>query len=55
MHRVVLARGAMSPEDFDLVSLTDDPEEAAAMATRPLPVMDEEARSETGEPKVEAR
>jgi len=55
MHRVVLARGAMSPEDFDLVSLTDDPEEAAAMATRPLPVMEEEARSETGEPKVEAR
>ena len=55
MHRVVLARGAMSAEDFDLVSLTDDPEEAAAMATRPLPVKIEEPRSETGEPRAEAR
>src|SRR6266849_5476099 len=55
MHKVVLARGAMSPQDFDLVSLTDDPEEAAAMATRPLPVDVDEPRSETGEPRAEAR
>jgi uncharacterized protein (TIGR00730 family) len=55
MRDVVLARGAMSPEDFDLVSLTDDPEEAAAMATRPLPVHVDEPRAETGEPKAEAR
>ncbi len=55
MRRVVLARGAMSPQDFDLVSLTDDPEEAAAMATRPLPVHVEEPRTGTGEPKAEAR
>jgi uncharacterized protein (TIGR00730 family) len=55
MRDVVLARGAMSPEDFDLVSLTDDPDEAAAMATRPLPVHIDEPRAETGEPKAEAR
>src|SRR5712692_8772660 len=55
MRKVVLARGAMSPQDFDLVSLTDDPEEAAAMATRPLPVDVDEPRSETGEPRAEAR
>ena len=55
MRDVVLARGAMSPEDFDLVSLTDDPEEAAAMATRPLPVHVDEPRAEIGEPKAEAR
>jgi len=55
MRDVVLARGAMSAEDFDLVSLTDDPEEAAAMATRPLPVHIDEPRAETGEPKAEAR
>jgi uncharacterized protein (TIGR00730 family) len=55
MREVVLGRGAMSPEDFDLVSLTDDPEEAAAMATRPLPVHVDEPRTEAGEPKAEAR
>jgi len=55
MRDVVLARGAMSAEDFELVSLTDDPEEAAAMATRPLPVHIDEPRAETGEPKAEAR
>src|SRR5256885_1092394 len=55
MHRVVLARGAMSPQDFDLISLTDDPEEAAAMATRPLPVPIDEPRTESGEPRLEAR
>src|SRR6267143_1439784 len=52
MHRVVLARGAMSAEDFDLMTLTDDPEEAAAMATRPLPVHIEEPREQ---PRVEAQ
>jgi uncharacterized protein (TIGR00730 family) len=55
MRKVVLSRGAMSPQDFDLVSLTDDPEEAAAMATRPLPVSVDDSREETGEPKAEAR
>src|SRR5437762_3032753 len=35
MRAVVLAHGAMSDDDFNLVSLTDDPEEAAEMATRP--------------------
>ena len=55
MRKVVLARGAMSVEDFDLVSLTDDPEEAAALATRPLPVHVDEPLAETGEPKAEAR
>jgi len=38
MRNVVLTHGAMSPADFDLMSITDDPEEAAAMATRPLPL-----------------
>ncbi len=52
MRRVVLARGAMSAADFDLMSLTDDPEEAAEMATRPLPVKLEEPPSE---PRAEAR
>src|SRR3979411_2328628 len=52
MRAVVLARGAMSPKDFDLISLTDDPEEAAAMATRPLP---DPVDEETDEPRVEAR
>jgi uncharacterized protein (TIGR00730 family) len=55
MRKVVLARGAMSPDDFDLVSLTDDPEEAAEMATRPLHLDVEETRSETGKSKAEAR
>jgi len=55
MRAVVLAHGAMSPDDFDLLSLTDDPEEAAEMATRPLPVDIEEPREQTGEPKVGAQ
>jgi uncharacterized protein (TIGR00730 family) len=55
MRRVVLTRGAMAPEDFDLVCLTDDVEEAADMATRPLPADVDEIRSEAGEPKAEAR
>src|SRR6202049_4359461 len=55
MRRVVLTRGAMAPQDFDLVCLTDDVEEAADMATRPLPADVDETRSEAGEPKAEAR
>ena len=55
MRKVVLGRGAMSPEDFDLVSLTDDPEEAAEMATRPLPTQVQEPRVEAGDRKVKAR
>src|SRR6266705_1426749 len=55
MRSVVLAAGAMSPDDFNLVSLTDDPEEAAEMATRPLPVEIDEPREQTGEPKAGAQ
>jgi len=55
MRAVVLKHGAMSEEDFDLVTLTDDPEEAAELATRPLPVEIEEPREQTGEPKAEAQ
>jgi uncharacterized protein (TIGR00730 family) len=55
MRAVVLGAGAMSADDFDLVSITDDPEEAAEMATRPLPIEVEEPRAETGEPKAEAQ
>ena len=55
MRKVVLGRGAMSPEDFDLVSLTDDPEQAAEMATRPLPVQVEQPRVEAGDRKADAR
>jgi uncharacterized protein (TIGR00730 family) len=53
MRAVVLAHGAMSEDDFDLVSITDDPEEAAEIATRPLPIDVEEPRAETGEPKAD--
>src|SRR5712692_5726641 len=55
MRAVVLAHGAMSAEDFNLVSLTDDPEEAAEMATKPLPIDLDEPREQTGEPKVGAQ
>ena len=54
MRAVVLGHGAMS-DDFELVKVTDDPEEAAELATRPLPVEVDEPREETGEPKAEAR
>ncbi len=47
----VLAAGAIAAEDLKLMSVTDDPEEAAEMATRPLPVHVEEPREQTGEPK----
>jgi uncharacterized protein (TIGR00730 family) len=54
MRKVVLGRKAISPQDMDLMTLTDDPEEAAAMATRPLPVGIGEPREDPGEPEVKA-
>jgi uncharacterized protein (TIGR00730 family) len=54
MRKVVLGRRAISPQDMDLMTLTDDPEEAAAMATRPLPVGIDEPREDPGEPEVKA-
>src|SRR4030081_880354 len=41
---VVLAAGAIAPGDLELLSFTDDPEEAAEMATRPLPVKAPQSR-----------
>ncbi|TAN32544.1 TIGR00730 family Rossman fold protein [bacterium] len=55
MRRVVLPSGAISPDDLNLLSLTDDPEEAAEMATRPLPISVEAPRADTGEPKAGAK
>src|SRR5256714_3140648 len=55
MRAVVLEHGAMSEDDFGLVQLRDDPEEAAELATRPMPVEIDEPREQTGEPKAEAR
>ena len=54
MREVVLGRKAISPEDMDLMTLTDDPEEAAEMATRPLPIGIDEPREDPGEPGVKA-
>ena len=54
MRKVVLGRGAISREDMDLMTLTDDPEEAAEMATRPLPIGTDEPREDPGEPEVKA-
>jgi uncharacterized protein (TIGR00730 family) len=51
----VLATGAIAPDDLKLMTITDDPEEAAEMATRPLPVPIEEPREQTGEPQREAQ
>src|SRR6266550_4486462 len=51
----VLAAGAIAPDDLKLMTITDDPEEAAEMATRPLPVRIEEPREQTGEPKADAQ
>src|SRR2546426_2854748 len=51
----VLSARAIAPDDLKLMTLTDDPEEAAEMATRPLPVHIEEPREQTGEPKADAR
>jgi uncharacterized protein (TIGR00730 family) len=50
MRKVVLPSGAIAAEDMNLLSLTDDPEEAAEMATRPVPV-----RVEDSQPRAEAR
>jgi uncharacterized protein (TIGR00730 family) len=55
MKESVLSSGAIAPEDLNLLSMTDDPDEAAEMATRPLPVKVHERRLETGEPKAESR
>ena len=55
MRKVVLPSGAIAADDLNLLSLTDDPEEAAEMATRPVPVSVDGLRDETGEPKAEAR
>src|SRR2546428_11957737 len=51
----VLSAGAIAPDDLKLMTLTDDPEEAAEMATRPLPVHIDEPREQTGGPKADAR
>ncbi len=55
MKEQVLAAGAIAPEDLNLMQLTDDPEEAAELATRPLPVRVQEPREQTGEPKAGAQ
>jgi uncharacterized protein (TIGR00730 family) len=52
---VVLSAGAIAADDLKLLSFTDDPEEAAEMATRPLPVKVQDPREQTGEPKADAR
>ena len=51
----VLASGAIAAGDMTLMSITDDPEEAAEMATRPLPIKLQEPREQTGEPKAGAQ
>jgi uncharacterized protein (TIGR00730 family) len=55
MKDSVLSSGAIAPDDLNLMSMTDDPDEAAEMATRPLPVKMHEPRGETGEPKAGSR
>ena len=55
MKEQVLAAGAIAPQDLQLMSITDDPEEAAEMATRPIPVKVHEPREQTGEPKAGAK
>jgi uncharacterized protein (TIGR00730 family) len=55
LKKVVLAAGAIAPADLKLLSFTDDPEEAAEMATRPLPIKVHKAREQAGEPKADAR
>jgi uncharacterized protein (TIGR00730 family) len=55
MKEHVLPSGAIAEEDLQLMTLTDDPEEAAEMATRPLPVKVSEPREQTGEPKADSR
>ncbi len=48
----MLAAGAIAPDDMNLMTLTDDPKEAADMVTRPLPVRVDLPREQTGEPKA---
>jgi uncharacterized protein (TIGR00730 family) len=55
MKDLVLGAGAIAPDDLNLMSITDDPEEAAEMATRPLPIIIDEPREQTGEPKAGAQ
>src|SRR6266542_2393532 len=57
MEEVVLSSGAIAPDDLKLMTLTDDPDEAAEMATRPLPVkvVEPRDREQTGEPKADAQ
>jgi len=45
----VLRSGGIDREDLDLVTVTDDPEEAAAMATRPIPGMVDDFAPRDGE------
>ena len=54
LKKEVLATGAIAPDDLKLMTLTDDPEEAAEMATRPLPVHIEPPE-ETGQPRAGAK
>jgi uncharacterized protein (TIGR00730 family) len=51
----VLAAHAIAPDDLRLMTVTDDPDEAAEMVTRPLPVTVDEPREQTGEPKAGAQ
>jgi uncharacterized protein (TIGR00730 family) len=55
MRAAVLPSGAIAPDDLKLVTLTDDPEEAAELATRPLPVKVADPPANTGQPKAESR
>ncbi len=55
MRKVVLPTGAIAAGDLKLLSFTDDPDEAAEMATRPLPVKLGQSRADAGEPKADAR
>src|SRR5215471_3928705 len=55
MRDHVLSAGAIAADDLKLMTLTDDPEEAAEMATRPLPLHVEEPREEAGRPKAGAQ
>jgi uncharacterized protein (TIGR00730 family) len=45
LKKVVLTAGAISAGDLELLSFTDDPEEAAEMATRPLSVKAQQANA----------
>src|SRR5260221_11013693 len=55
LEDVVLSAGAIAADDLKLLSFTDDPDEAAEMATRPLPAKVVEPREQTGKPKPGAR